>query len=204
VGEFAFYCGKEVKIGTCEDMYYLRFNQRYLVRPLSGNVDPVKDAELLRFRFPFPDEDNVKPGEFDDSFRGIGVCVDLPLMREHVAHHTVQFRNEEYGLNVSLPCPDGPKSVEGVTIHKNGHRGTVVLKQQRLWKRRLVIVVECGSCGASFRLPEFDEARPIVEAFDARSQRDGEGADGFYRKIADRITAGYAVTDAEFQREVTA
>jgi hypothetical protein len=204
MGEYAFFCGEQVKIGTCEDMYYLRFDQRFQVAPLSGNVDPVKDAASLRFRFPFPDEDNVQPGGFNDFSRGIGVCVDLPLMREHVKHRNVQFRSQEHGLNVCLPCPDGPDAMEGVTIHKNGHRGTVVLKQQRLWKGRLVIVVECGSCGAAFRLPEYDEARPIVEAFEARSQRDGEGADGFYRKIADRITAGYAGKHAEFPREVTA
>lgn len=203
MGEYATFRGESVKIGTCEDMWYLRYDQRFKVTPEPGNVDPVRDAAALRFRFPWPDEDNVEPGAFKDHGRGVAVTVDFPWMRDEIEHHTVQFVNREYGLNVCLPCPDGAGDSHNVfTIHKNGYRGNVVLRQQRLVDGKLVIVCECGSCGAAFRLPTYDVAMPVIEAFDKLSKRAGEinGA-GFYGKIAERICAGYAVTDAEWQRE---
>jgi len=65
MGEYAKHGDREIKIGTCENMYYLRYDQRHEVSALPGNVDPVYDAERgIRFRFPFPDEDFVSPGGF--------------------------------------------------------------------------------------------------------------------------------------------
>jgi len=63
--------GQEVKIGTCEQMYYLRFEDREKVEHLSGNVDPVKDCGELRFRLPFPDEDDIAIGEYKNYSRGL-------------------------------------------------------------------------------------------------------------------------------------
>ena len=58
MGEYAKHKGEEIKIGTCENMYYLRFDQRHKVKALPGNVDPNgADAYALRFRFPWPNED---------------------------------------------------------------------------------------------------------------------------------------------------
>jgi hypothetical protein len=54
MGEYALYKGQQIKIGTCETMYYLRADQAHLVTPLPGNVDPIKDADEIRFRFPSP------------------------------------------------------------------------------------------------------------------------------------------------------
>jgi len=67
MGEYAKFGNSEIKIGTCEDMYYLRFEDRYKVRHLPGNVDPNKDSEAahLRFRLPFPDEDHILPGGYE-------------------------------------------------------------------------------------------------------------------------------------------
>jgi hypothetical protein len=194
MGEYAKFGGREVKIGTCEDMWYLRYDQRSKVSPLPGNVDPVRDAAALRFRFPWPDEDAKNPGDFEDYGRGIGVTVDFPWMRESIDHYTVQFINAEYGLNVCLPCPEGAKAMDGVKIHRNGYRGNVVIRQQRLHEGRLVIVCECGSCGAAFRLPDWESAMPVVEAIKAKAEFRCEVDDaGFYRQIAKRIADGYGV-----------
>ncbi len=86
MGEYAKYNGREVKIGTCENQYYLRADQARSVQPLRGNVDPVKDAAAIRFRFPFPDEDQVGPGAFKDPFRVVEVNALLsPLLVKHAA-----------------------------------------------------------------------------------------------------------------------
>src|SRR5437016_4579142 len=70
MGEYAQYGGQDVKIGTCEDMYYLRYDQRWQVQALDGNVNPVLDVAHLRFRFPWPDEDTIPPGA--DGFHAKG------------------------------------------------------------------------------------------------------------------------------------
>src|SRR3990167_2579485 len=63
MGEYATRGKDRIKIGTCEDMYYLRFDQRDRVQHEPGNVAPNgEDAYGLRFRFPWPDEDHVAPG----------------------------------------------------------------------------------------------------------------------------------------------
>ncbi len=36
MGEYAIYRGERIKIGTCEDMYYLRPDQVHLVKRVSG------------------------------------------------------------------------------------------------------------------------------------------------------------------------
>jgi hypothetical protein len=74
VGEYAKFSGESVKIGTCEEMYYLRLNQRRLVEHEDGNVN-VNGPEVyeLRFRFPWPDEDTVEPGGFEHYERAVDV-----------------------------------------------------------------------------------------------------------------------------------
>lgn len=54
MGEYATFRGQSVKIGTCEDMYYLRADQAHLVKPTRGSCDPrAADVQrAIRFRFP--------------------------------------------------------------------------------------------------------------------------------------------------------
>lgn len=69
MGEYALYEGERIKIGSCEEMFWLRAEQADLVTPVAGSVDPVKHRGKLLFRFPFPDEDGTAPGSFEDTFR---------------------------------------------------------------------------------------------------------------------------------------
>jgi hypothetical protein len=186
MGEYAEYNGDRIKIGTCEDMYYLRADQAGMVRALSGNVDPVKDRDELRFRFPFPDEDNLAPGEFDAYNRRISVYADVQL--PDTDHHLIQFKATypAVGILVSLPCPrsaDGAAS--GITYHYNGFSGPVRFGQQRYLEGRLVLVVECGCCGSAWRMPDRDKAQPIIDALRAKGEK-------FFTTCADRIESGYA------------
>jgi hypothetical protein len=70
--------GQEIKIGTCEDMYYIRFEDRFKVSPLDGNTDISREPEGCRFRLPFPDEDNILPGDYEDFNRGLRLYKRLP------------------------------------------------------------------------------------------------------------------------------
>jgi hypothetical protein len=195
--------GQDVKIGTCEDMYYLRWDQAHLVRANAGSVDPIEYKNELRFRFPFPNEDDVRPGEFEDFERGIAVWgVEPP---EGVEHYKVQFVASA-GYNVMLPCPEGPGQVEGVSPHRNGFRGAVLITQQRWWNEQLITVCECGGCGAKYRIEETWQADEIAVALRSEADRrehqarigphyrpdeDVSHEGRFWHQMADRVLAGY-------------
>lgn len=195
MGEFARYNGIEIKIGTCEEMYYLRADQADKVTALSGNIDPVGDAEQLRFRFPFPDEDSVSPGEFEDAFRGLTVP-GLPALGLDFEHSTVQFTNPT-GYLVSLPCPEGPQADHGLKVHRNGFAGAVKIVQQRKLDGKLVLICECAGCGGKFRLPTLQDAAPVVKACltEARlaRERGSQTSSAFWLTVAERIMTGYGV-----------
>lgn len=61
--------GEVVKIGTCECMYYLRWEDRSKVEKVPNSLDPSACAGLF-FRLPFPEEDDVQIGEYENYNRG--------------------------------------------------------------------------------------------------------------------------------------
>lgn len=209
MGEYASYNGQEIKIGTCEQMYCLRADQVHLVLPLSGNVNPRnrQQAESIRFRFPFPQEDGEKPGSFKDYDYGLGLYGIEPP--EDIDHSFLQFtRNypQSGGVILSIPCP---RSKEGkaspVKVSYNGYSGPVHIHSQRLVEGKLVLILRCGDCGALYRVPTLEEAQPVLDilakyATDEDRQHKKDEAyhkctlvnrGDFYREIAKRIVAGY-------------
>lgn len=194
MGEYAKYKGESVKIGTCEDMYYLRHGQRGDVTRERGSVDPVADVTALRFRFPFPDEDNIPPGHFDPHSRAVAVPSGWRPSVGTFDHYSVQF-TAPVGYLLSIPCPESGKAPEGVNVHKNGWRGDFLLTQQKqLADGRLVPILKCGGCGALFRLEDAHDIGALRVAFrsygDSRIQqsRDKNPSEGaFWHAIADRI-----------------
>lgn len=199
MGEYAVYQGRSIKIGTCESMCYLRADQRHLVSGYDFSADVLK---AIRFRFPWPHEDGIRPGDFDypehtEEIPGAAVPAG-------VDHYTMQFRAEA-GFVVSLPCPEqGREGVISLTsdgsdhayrVHANGRRGGAVnLVEQRYWDGLLVIVAQCGGCGCRWRYETWADAEPVVVAL--RSYADQQSGDRatFLHIVADRITEGYGVT----------
>ncbi len=187
MGEYGTYNGEHIKIGTCEDMYYLRADQIHLVRSAA-----LADLTGIRFRFPFPDEDGKQPGDFDDYDRGFPVRGYLPPAG--IDHSTVQFK-AHVGILVSLPCPVSEAARTGeVKYHFNGFRGPARVVQQRAWAGVWATVLDCGGCGARFRLPDLSHAVPVIDALraeGARRERFDKGSGRTWEVIADRIAAGY-------------
>lgn len=191
MGEYAQYQGSEIKIGTCEDMYYLRFQQRHEVTSLPNNVN-LEDLEVLRelrFRFPFPEEDSIEPGAFVDHDKS--ACVPASYqMPEDIEHRTVQF-SARNGYLVSLPCPE---SAEGKafphTIHRRGH--AVHLVAQKLVGNELWAVCRCGGCRSMWRLPK-EQGIELAQAFADAAKADPEGSErrSYHLTIARRILDGY-------------
>ncbi len=191
MGEYAEYRGEQIKIGTCEDMYYLRADQAHLVRALRGNVNPITQADNIRFRFPFPNEDNCKPGCFEDPFRAEGFY-DVPIP-EGVKHTTTQFVSSR-GYLLSSDCPEMMMAKLGKNMFaRNGNIGRVRLVQQRVWEGKLVLVMECGGCGAKYRLPTLEDAQPVIDSLKKQfDEKESTHGGHYYRLMAERIVAGYA------------
>lgn len=184
MGEYATYKGKQIKIGTCEDMYYLRADQARLleVDRKHGDTDVITYAKNIRFRFPFPDEDQLEPGSFDDFHRAVFV---RGVTAPEIEHYSVQFSSQA-GYLCSLPCPESPEGAAlPFKVHRNGFRGYVGIAQQRVFDGRLVLVAQCGGCESKWRYETLEEVRPILEACRADS------GFRFMVEIAARIESGY-------------
>lgn len=212
MGEHATYAGQSVKIGTCEDMYYLRADQRDEIEGYDFS-QPVLD--VIRFRFPFPDEDGTEPGRYDDYSRGVRIPGwSLPAELSGDEHHSIQFKNDA-GYLLSIPCPEqyGQPGMKvelpnGLTVHRNGWNGGPVVRQQAFRGGHLVTIVSCGACGALHRLDTLEDARPVIDAFYAEAERQEWTRNGYVpahslqsrlnlQTIAERIEAGYAAELAE-------
>jgi hypothetical protein len=209
MGEYALYKGESVKIGTCEDMYYLRFDQRHAVIAQSGNVDPVTDAPALRFRFPWPDEDAIEPGSGKFHDNGYHRSVHVPgfIAPTDVEHSNVQFVANA-GYNVCLPCPEssaynrptgfgpfGPLALNdlpSIRVHRNGFSGSVHLVAQRLIPEvGLVPILRCGGCGTMWREVERARIEELVVCLRSEGdRRKRDNADKFWHDIAERVLAG--------------
>lgn len=204
--------GEEIKIGTCEDMYYLRAEHRKAVRALRGNVNPASaDALALRFRFPWPDEDGLQPGAEEYHANGYhrAIAVDNYAAPRDVKHYTVQFVAQE-GYVLSLPCPEGhSQQAEFLKIHRNGFAGAVQLVAQKLLADgRLVPVLRCGGCGTMWREEDQTRIEALAVAFRTmgdRKRRDSwRGEENareycgheFWHAIADRILLGALLVEA--------
>lgn len=184
--------GAIVKIGTCENMWYLRADQRELVRAAPRSLD-VNNASILgelRFRFPFPDEDAVAPGDFKDYDKTFGVHVAVP---DEVSHGQIQFVSES-GYNVMLPCPESPEGASFETamkhkFHRNRWSGATRIFQQRFVGKKLVTLAKCGGCGVVYRMNNIEDAQPIVDELRRIAEEYYDSRN--YREVADRIVRGY-------------
>ena len=158
----------DIKIGTCESMYYLRFDDISLI---------VYDHNLLEpgnsFRLPFPDEDDLPPGADGYHDNGYDRSVILMPYADHDIGKDVEFdepearqwpgliqaHNKHSGILVNFPCyhgvlPEGSNKTYkegGIAFHWNGKTPTWALVRVKLTKEGLVPLITCRHCGSLFR-----------------------------------------------------
>lgn len=173
MGEYATTAsGETVKIGTCENLYYLRWDQHQQVIPEAGQWS--EDLyRAYRFRFPFPDEDRIpvdRMQEIEDFDRMVGV----PFYRP-------DHRRESYS---------------------RGECGAQFLVQQRwIEGGRLVPVLEC-ECGGRYRLEEWSEVTAVVDALLAAADEVPSAREGrFLGEVANRVIEGYNLPDVAASTE---
>lgn len=164
MGEFAkrISDGSEVKIGTCEEMLYLRFSDRGKVSALPGSVNINDDrvAGQLLFRLPFSDEDGILPGDYKEPFR-----------RQRIYDANGDYTNPELetqpgimqlhhpsGLLLNVPCYHGlrlPEVADGTRAFWNGKSWSIELAMLRCTQENgaLVLhpVIGCRWCRKLWR-----------------------------------------------------
>ncbi len=199
MGEFALHEGIRIKLGTCEDLLYLRADQAHEVTLLDENAKPItgeaarRALDVYRFRFPWPDEDDELPGCFAGTASDRTLA--LPGVRPPtVKHHTVSF--SEHGYLAKLPCPEGAERLEGITVARTlDCPPAVALYQQRYWQGRLVGVCQCSACECVWRLETLADVEPVLAAL-ARSAQNGNAS--FLSAVAQRLRSGYELAPGEF------
>jgi len=175
MGEYAKnYRDEEVKIGTCEDMYYLRYEDRLKVKKIPNSLDPQRELNL-RWRLPFPDEDGIEVGGYRDYKRGLRLygtsevqgyidndCVGLQIPDDDPG--IIQLRHENSGLMINAPCHHGrklPDSGGELKTFWNGKGWSLELCQIKNTEDGIKPIVGCRHCGHKWRY-EWEDVRPYI------------------------------------------
>jgi hypothetical protein len=166
---------QQIKIGTCENMYYLRWDDIAKV-----SIDYSLRQPGLRFRLPFPDEDQLQPGEYNDFNRGYRLlpCTDskatewplatecqAPGQRPAEVPFTVEGAEESpglfqmhhpSGLLINVSCrhgavlPEGSKDLRPFWNGKDPYPWELCMIKNHE-NEGLLPIVRCRHCGDMFR-----------------------------------------------------
>lgn len=154
MGEYAKYDGDRIKIGTCEEMYYLRYEDRKMVRREPGNLDAAKELNLF-WRLPLPAEDDCGPG----GYQGPKAAVELrrgnewfrsPKAAEHFGEINM---THPCGYTIPVPCYHGEKLPgSGAVEWQGGTPGSCYeLVSVKNTADGVKPVIQCRHCGNRFR-----------------------------------------------------
>lgn len=154
MGEYAIYNGREVKIGTCENMYYLRLEDRDRVQYNGSWLD-------CTFRVPVPEEDNIQIGAYPSCFNVNTYLYDRTKDRYFsgddftLQHPGMVQLSHDNGYILCVPCYHGQKLPENtgeICIDWNG-KATDIFRLSGIYynpKKEIKFIVSCRFCGEIF------------------------------------------------------
>ena len=186
--------GQEVKIGTCNRMYYCRYDQ-------INKINYAYNSDNLIWRIPNPDEDGTLPGDYNYSLLREGVFVPWKLKldtsklkREDAAilkqTGTIQLSDKRMGLLVNIKCPHGlPLEQDGNTqcsLVYNGHQNTLHLCGLKNTPKELTVVFTCASC-ESIWSTSFNEIEPLIESIWMRLRLLRQISDYHYQRSEEKV-----------------
>lgn len=162
--------GQEVKIGTCESMYYIRYEDRNKVSKLENSIDASSEIGLF-WRLPYPDEDTIGIGGYEQYNRGQrlwkmedGCGIDFSDPSTVDSPGMIQLKHPS-GLLVNVPCYHGEKLPEvsnGVKVFWNGRSWFYELAfVKNVDTQTVKPVVRCRHCDQMWRY-EWDEILPYL------------------------------------------
>ena len=164
----------ELKLGTCEDLYYTTIqqfkNELPFFKKMNGNDDPENylQPNTYRFRFPFPDEDKIEIGGFQDYQRGI--LFQVPVSDQIAIAHSNMFieinsrtakPTNEMRKAFNAICPQDPEKeqINKYFAWSNLNILFFEIVQQKIvqdehtgGKIEIQTVVRCPYCGSVCRL----------------------------------------------------
>lgn len=153
MGEFAKLNGIKVKIGTCSNMYFVRYENRTELEKVTGSIDP-RNTQNLYWRLPFPDEDSIETGSYEDYNRGYLLPgFDDSELDENPG--IIQLRHE-CGLLFNVPCLHGrldcPEPGDGIEAFWNGRQTHwIELASIKNTPNGLYPIIRCRFCGVQWR-----------------------------------------------------
>nr|DAI47248.1 MAG TPA: RNA polymerase-like protein [Caudoviricetes sp.] len=190
--------GKEFKIGTCEEIFNCRYDQRYEV------VYPYM-SDNLYWRIPTPDEDGTLPGDFNYSLLREDGYIPWKLMidtskfsNDDIADMQqtgiIQLKEPKMGLLVNIRCPHGfpmeqfKINKEGTVISMgyNGHKDTLYLKGLKNEPSELKVLVECSACRHMWSF-SFNEIEPLIESIWMRLRLLRQISDYHYQRSEEKV-----------------
>lgn len=167
MGEYANYNGNRIKIGTCESLFYLRYED---ISKLQQS-DPIVPS-VQRFRLPFPDEDSNGPGNYADHNRASRLLgfMGFPDLAEDSGTFQVSHQS---GLLLNVPCYHGFKLPETGDIKAfwNG-KDSSNFELEAIGKRREAIrpIIRCRHCEKSWNVDWSDIVKFIEPDLKERLQ----------------------------------
>jgi len=177
--------GIRVKIGTCDSMYYLRYEDRDKVSPEPNSLNPAAEKNLF-WRLPFPDEDNINIGEYQNHRRGLQLYKktphhlgdDYPPTYEkfgdnETAQHpgTIQLKHT-CGLLINVKCYHGvklPDCGNDAQAHWNGKNDAMELVSIKNTNNGPMPIVHCRHCGEMWRY-DWGDVLPYVPDAEMRKR----------------------------------
>lgn len=170
--------GKDIYIGSCEDMSCLRYEDRNKVIPSNKSFN-IENCRNLYWRLPVPDEDNILPGDYTgcpyykkdekysfyyitnqcglnndpEEFKGI---IDVP--------GSFQLVKETLGLILSVKCYHGFKLNENnddVNFGWNGKSDALCLMGVKNEENEMKILYGCVSCNKMWSCP-YQEIQHLI------------------------------------------
>ena len=146
--------GKEVKIGTCNEMMYCRYDQR-------KDIHYEYQTDELLWRIPWPEEDGILPGDFEyplvrTQYIPWQLRIDtnkierVPLL---MSPGHFQMWEKRMGLLLSVKCYHGlelPEKSDSVSFGWNGRSDVLYLSHLNNDREELKICVSCNCCRKSW------------------------------------------------------
>jgi hypothetical protein len=150
--------GEQVKIGTCELMYYTTLRD---ILGFSCKWNPLTNSVGIRYRLPFADEFDVLVGDYEPYERSVA----LPGFEgdDDMQPGLIQFSKD--GLLVNVPCHHGrklPDIGEG-NAHWNGKPlSHLTLNGIHVAEDGIKPSIGCVSCRKSWWCDDWDGVLPAM------------------------------------------
>jgi hypothetical protein len=169
MGEYAKFNGESIKIGTCEMMYYLRYEDRHKVTPESNSLNPHTVKNLF-WRLPFPDEDHIQPGHYENHNRGIRLNHpskgDFKVEGADNRPGMIQLVHKNSGLLANIKCYHGmklPENSKEVRFGWNGMGHSFELIGIKNADDEIRAVYHCRHCQSMWSSNDWDEVLDYIQ-----------------------------------------